>query len=51
MLGFVLLMEQYVDSINKGVVPDIRGTWESVAAVENTNALRKAEQVYPFSLI
>lgn len=41
-------MEQYVDSINKGVVPDIRGTWESVAAVENTNALQQAQQVSHF---
>lgn len=44
--GFVLLMEQYVDAINKGIVPDIRGTWESVAAVENTKALEIAKQMY-----
>lgn len=34
-----------MDAINKGVVPDIRGTWENVAAVENTKALEVAEKV------
>jgi hypothetical protein len=38
-------MEHYVDAINKGIVPDIRGTWENVAAVENTKALELVQQV------
>jgi hypothetical protein len=38
-------MEQYVGAINKGIIPDIRGTWESVAAVENTKALEIVQKV------
>jgi hypothetical protein len=44
-IGFVLLMEQYVDSINRGAVPDIKGTWESVAALENVKALELSQKV------
>jgi hypothetical protein len=38
--GFVHLVESFVKAFNEGLAPEIQGTWENVAAIENAKLLK-----------
>lgn len=40
-----MLVEQFINSINQGAVPEIHGAWESVSYQENQRNFEQAVEV------
>jgi len=43
---FVLLLENYVNAFNNGMAPEILGTWESIAILENQKIVKNELATY-----
>jgi hypothetical protein len=46
-IGFVMMVESYIKAFNSGLSPEILGTWESIALIENQKLLKLEIQVLP----